>query len=320
MKLLLLVKIINENYYKHKLILTYAARRGEKMKKYLLMALAIVLFTQCSKKEEPPIGPTPSGTDGNYFGTPDGSFWIYTNDSISMDGTVHRLDKNDTLKQVGNTTYLGISGKLMNHHFVNVFEGGNANTTEYAMIEDGSKLYVSKGFLSMFIPTFLVEIFEVLDTIKLADGNATTWYLAEIDAPDLMELLGMPSSFVVATIPVAIKDISGKFKIGFTRGANVMKNGYNTNSFTMKVAIEGEVLVDALNLVDFPLEYRTVFSEIDFYLAEGKGLIEVEAKPMEIKTVITLPPPMNAFVSTYEVPSPMNIIGLKKTLIQSGIE
>ena len=269
------------------------------MKKVVLMLGVLVVFAACS--DDPA---KPKETDSiNYFGTPNGTSWIYSNDSIALDGTSHPLNKYDTLKQVKDTTYLGHPAKLMEHYFVNPF-GGTAGTTHYQMFEDGSKVYVSQSFLGLFLPDFLVEIFNVLDTIKIADGNAASWNLAEVNA----DLLSLP--IFANIIPAEVSSITGKFKIGFTRGADTVKNGYNTNSFKMKVVFDGNIVISAIPGI--PLPFETVFSEIDFYLSKGNGLIAINAKPMQVKAVAKIPIPIPGIDDlSYSL---MDMPGLKKIL------
>jgi hypothetical protein len=271
------------------------------MRKTVFMLAALVVFAACSKDD--PTEPNPQNpTNDKYFGTPNGSFWVYSNDSIALDGGIHPLNKFDTLRQLQDTNFLGLNAKLMEHYFHNLLTG-LANTSKYFMYESGSKVYVSKEFFRLFMPDMLVNYFDGLpDTVKIADGNVMQWNLAEIDAPDL-DLSIFPD------IPAIISKISGKFKIGFTRGDNAEKYGYNTNLFTMKVVFAGN-LETALPI---PVPFETSFSEIDFYFSTGKGLIEVVAKPMTIKASVTV------LGTPIEYPL-MSNTGFKKTLTATNVD
>ena len=269
------------------------------MRKNVFMLAALVVFAACSKDD--PNEPKNQNND-KYFGTPNGSFWVYSNDSIALDDGIHPLNKFDTLKQIKDVNYLGLNAKLMEHYFYNAFTG-LANTSEYFKYENGSKVYVSKEFLGLFMPNFLVNFLDGLpDTVKIADGNAKEWHLAEINAPDL-DLSNFPD------IPNAISKISGKFKIGFTRGDDAMKYGYNTNSFTMKIVFAGNLET----AFPIPIPFETSFSEVEFYFSTGKGLIEVVAKPMEIKASVTV------LGTPVEYPLTNNT-GIKKTLTFTNVK
>jgi hypothetical protein len=281
-----------------------------KKKKLLLVFLAVFCFAAC--KDDPPVAP-PEGDTDNYFGTPNGYEWVYSNDSLAVDNSVHPLNKYDTLKQDRDTTYLGRGAKLMKHHFVNVFNG-TTSSTNYRMFEDGSKVYVSQEFLGLFLPNFLVEVLDVLDTIKLADGTAKSWNLTEIEVPDL--------DISDLDIPLDISKISGKFNIGFTRGDEFVKVGCNSRLFTMKVAFNGNLEAKDVSIPyngtlipigDIDVPFETIFSEIDFYLSQGKGLIEINAKPMEVKVQLQLQLPIPIPLPPIEYPL-MNIPGVRKTL------
>jgi hypothetical protein len=275
------------------------------MKKCLLMAVAIVLFTKCKNDPTPP-PVEPPNPNAKYFDVENGSFWVYANDSIAINGSIHSFGKDDTLRQIKDTTYLGQASKLMEHYFFNALQG-TTSRINYCMFQNGNKVYVSKGFLGLFIPSFFVTYVDILpDSIKFADGSANTWNLNEIDVPNL-DLTNFPD------LPSVVSEISsGKIKIEFARGKDAVKSGFNTNLFTMKVVFAGNATI-VIYGAEYPVPFEAVFSEINFYFnPEGKGLIEVEAKPMEVKIKATLSVP--PFPST-PIEYPLtNTAGFKKSL------
>ena len=275
------------------------------MKKCLLMAAAIVLFTQCKNDPTPP-PVEPPNPNAKYFDVTNGSFWVYANDSIAIDGSIYSFGKDDTLRQIKDTTYLGQASKLMEHYFFNALQG-TTSKINYCMFQNGNKVYVSKGFLGLFIPSFFVTYFDVLpDSIKFADGSANTWNLNEIDVSDLdlTDFLDLP--------PSVVKISGDKVKIEFARGKDAVKSGFNTNLFTMKVVFAGEATV-VIYGVENSVPFEALFSEINFYFnPEGKGLIEVEAKPMEVKIKATVSLPL---LPPTPIEYPLtNTAGFKKSL------
>ena len=286
------------------------------MKKLVLMLGVLVMFVACSDSNEPK-PPPPPGSDENYFGTSNGSFWIYSNDSIAVDGSHHPFGKYDTLRQLRDTTYLGRPAKLMDHYFINPFSGTSGRTS-YPMIENGSKVYVGQSFLGLFLPNFLVEIFNVLDTIKIADGNAADWNLTEVKAPDTLSIFADIASAISSMLPTAeVSSITGAFKIGFARGSDAVKGDYNTHSFKMRVVFDGTLVLHIPIFGTVPVPFETVFSEIDFYFSNGKGLIEIDAKPMQVTAVAKIPLPG---VNDLSIPLMDNMPGITKRLTSTNVD
>jgi len=284
------------------------------LSKTVIILATVIIFVAC--KDDPPPGPPPPPPNVNYFGTPNGSWWEYSNQRIDIDGTVSNLNVFDTLRQIKDTTVAGLNAKTMEHYFNNVLTG-NVATSRYAMREDGNKVFVSKEFFNLFLPDILVQYLGVLpNEIKLADGSVAEWNLTDIPSPDLMDL------FDFSELPdnVTVTSITGSFKIAFKRGADANKNGYKCHSYGMRVLYDGSASISYQGS-NMPIPFEIVFSEVDFYLSAGVGLIQIEARPLDIKIVVPIPFPLNLLLGD-EFIFPANIgsiPGFKKNLTETNV-
>jgi len=276
------------------------------LSKTVIILATVIIFVAC---KDDPVVPPPPPTD-NYFGTPNGSWWVYSNHTVDGEGNSQDLNKFDTLRQMKDTTFLNLPSKLMQHYFNNVTTGG-VNTANYHIIERDNKLFVSKNFFGLFMPDLLVQYLNALpDTVRLADRVNNSWSLAEIDAPNLSEL------FDLSDLPIDILNITGKFKIEFKRGSNVSISGYNCHSYTMQIkAMAVAVIEHNLPFPPSPIEFpfEALFAEFNFYLSQNLGLVEVSAKPIDGVTV-SIP-----IYGTHTLPLDYTLAGFKKTLKETNV-
>jgi hypothetical protein len=93
----------------------------------------------------------------------------------------------------------------------------------------------------------------------------------------------------------------------------------------MKITLAGIVNAETVvmgNTVSYPLELQVLFSEVTFNLSEGNGLIEVFAKPLDIKGEVVVPALLVPILgtNTIELPAGFSMTGFKKTLKETSVK
>lgn len=275
------------------------------MRKTLWLMLAalvsITIFTACEKED------TVSPSDNTYFsGAKDGSYWIYHNAHLDTSGVETSVNNLDSLWIVKDSTHADKKSHFMNHKFYNTITN-TTNTAGYCMYESDNQVYISSDFMKLFIPSMFQGAVDYLITsswYKLADGSAVkSWVL------DSMQVDSM-------TIPAgdALGDISvtGVLKMEMSRDTGTFAEYGVCDKYSLIVSFSGSSpQVDAM--LPIPGQHITFgvnFAQVDFYFAEGIGMVGIHSLPLPVEVV--------AFGGAIKYPI-MNTEGFKKTLIRKNI-
>jgi hypothetical protein len=243
--------------------------------KFLLLFVAVLatfMFVSCGDDNgNDPKPPEPPPTGNYYFGTPDGTFWAFSNGTINDAGEVTDLVLRDSLVQVGDASYLGENAKRMKYYSLAPMST-ELSETEFFLRENGNQVFVSSNFANVFIPVLDIENTDE-KWLKLADGSATqSWNF------DTIEITDIP----VPNVPADVK-ITGNIIIRMTKIApeDVVSEKYGafeTETFSMEIVASGTPTINGFPT--FPIEFT--LAEIHFYLNFKNGLVGIYSKPLSL--------------------------------------